>query len=222
MSLQVWLCGSIRSFVLRVVLCGEACRHADMPLHTILRIWIFRCVRKIVKATISFVGSVHPSVLSSLRMEKTRSHWTDCREIMYLSIFWKSVQKIQVSLKSDKNNSYVTWRSIYSFIERRSVFLRMRNVRKKFVEKIKTHVLNSIAFLIEYRSCNEIRWKNVAEPNWLQMTIWRIRIACWIPQSTNDFRICNTYCFCTAKIYARTRLTLRHEYIVRLVIYLLQ
>jgi hypothetical protein len=26
-SLQVWLCGSIRSFVLHVVLCGEACRH---------------------------------------------------------------------------------------------------------------------------------------------------------------------------------------------------
>jgi hypothetical protein len=29
LSLQVWLCGSIRSFVLRVVLCGEACRHAS-------------------------------------------------------------------------------------------------------------------------------------------------------------------------------------------------
>jgi hypothetical protein len=28
-SLQVWLCGSIRSFVLNVVLCGEACRHAS-------------------------------------------------------------------------------------------------------------------------------------------------------------------------------------------------
>jgi hypothetical protein len=27
----VRLCGSIRSFVLHVVLCGEACRHVDMP-----------------------------------------------------------------------------------------------------------------------------------------------------------------------------------------------
>jgi hypothetical protein len=34
-SLQVWLCGSIRSFVMHVVLCGEACRHVGMPLHTI-------------------------------------------------------------------------------------------------------------------------------------------------------------------------------------------
>jgi transposase len=25
----VWLCGSIRSFVLPVVLCGEACRHVE-------------------------------------------------------------------------------------------------------------------------------------------------------------------------------------------------
>jgi hypothetical protein len=29
----VWLCGSIRSFVLHVLLCGEACRHASPPLY---------------------------------------------------------------------------------------------------------------------------------------------------------------------------------------------
>jgi hypothetical protein len=34
LRLQVWLCGSIRSFVLYVVLCRGACRHVDMPLHT--------------------------------------------------------------------------------------------------------------------------------------------------------------------------------------------
>jgi hypothetical protein len=33
-SLKVWLCGYILSFVFHVVLCGEACRHVDMPLHT--------------------------------------------------------------------------------------------------------------------------------------------------------------------------------------------
>jgi len=95
----------------------------------------------------------------------------------------------------------------------------MRNVQKKFVEKIKTHVLSP--FLIENRSCNEITWKNVAEPCWLQMTIWRIRIVCWIPKSTNKFGSCNNYCFCTAKIFARTRLTVCHTHITCLVIYLL-
>ena len=33
----------------------------------------------------------------------------------YLSIFRKSVDKIQVSSKSDKNNGYFTWRPIYIF-----------------------------------------------------------------------------------------------------------
>jgi hypothetical protein len=33
----------------------------------------------------------------------------------YMSIFWKSVKKIQVSLKSDKNNGYFTWRAVYIY-----------------------------------------------------------------------------------------------------------
>jgi len=32
-----------------------------------------------------------------------------------LNIFRKSVEKIQVSLQSDKNNGYFTWRPIYLF-----------------------------------------------------------------------------------------------------------
>ena len=43
----------------------------------------------------------------------------------YLSIFLKSVEKIQVSLKSDNNNRYITWRPIYS------ILLRKRNVADK-------------------------------------------------------------------------------------------
>ena len=34
------------------------------------------------------------------------SQWTDFHEILYLSIFRKSVEKIQVTLKSDKNKGY--------------------------------------------------------------------------------------------------------------------
>jgi hypothetical protein len=33
----------------------------------------------------------------------------------YLSIFFKSVEKIQVSLKSDKNNGYFTWKPMYIY-----------------------------------------------------------------------------------------------------------
>ena len=36
----------------------------------------------------------------------------DFHEIWYLSIFRKPVDKIQVSLNSDKNNVYFTWRPV--------------------------------------------------------------------------------------------------------------
>jgi len=59
---------------------------------------------KFRKATTSFVMSVRLSV----RMEQLGSHWTDFHETGYLSIFVKSVEKIQVSLKSDKYNGHFT------------------------------------------------------------------------------------------------------------------
>jgi hypothetical protein len=46
------------------------------------------------------------SVCLPVRMEQLGSQWTDFREIWYLSIFRKTVEKIQVSLKSDKNDEY--------------------------------------------------------------------------------------------------------------------
>ena len=67
----------------------------------------------------------------SVRMEQLGSHWTDFPEIWYLRIFRKTLQKIQVSLKSDKNNEYFTWRPIHIFIISRSVLLRMRDVPEK-------------------------------------------------------------------------------------------
>ena len=55
------------------------------------------------------------SLCLSVYVEQRGCHWTDFCEIWCLSIFWKSVEKIQVSLKSDKNNGYFTWRSICIF-----------------------------------------------------------------------------------------------------------
>jgi hypothetical protein len=37
-------------------------------------------------------------------MEQFGSHWKDFHEISYISIFLKSVVRIQVSSKSDKND----------------------------------------------------------------------------------------------------------------------
>jgi hypothetical protein len=44
------------------------------------------------------------SVCRFVRMKEFGSHWTDLYKILYLSIFRKSVEKIQVLLESDKNN----------------------------------------------------------------------------------------------------------------------
>ena len=55
------------------------------------------------------------SVRLSVCTEQLGSHWTDFHEIWYLSIFRKSVEKIQTSLKSEKNNGSFTWRPIYIF-----------------------------------------------------------------------------------------------------------
>jgi hypothetical protein len=48
----------------------------------------------------SFVQSICPSV----RKGQIVSHQNDIHEIWCLNVFWKSVEKIQYSLKSYKNN----------------------------------------------------------------------------------------------------------------------
>jgi hypothetical protein len=40
-------------------------------------------------------------------------------------------------------------------------------------------------FLFENHALYEIMWKNTVEPGRTKMTIWHIRIACWIPKATN-------------------------------------
>jgi len=44
----------------------------------------------------------------SVRMEQLGSHWTNFRRIRYFNIFRKSVDKIQILLKNDKNKKYFT------------------------------------------------------------------------------------------------------------------
>jgi len=50
----------------------------------------------------------------------------------------------------------------------------------KVVQKIKTHILCSVIFFFENRASYEIRWKSFVELGRPRMTIWRMRIACWI------------------------------------------
>jgi hypothetical protein len=81
--------------------CGDSADYIIMDYDSFLD-----AVANLRKATISFVVCVCLSV----RMEQLGFHRTDFREILYFRIFRKSIKKIQVSFKSDKNNGYFTWR----------------------------------------------------------------------------------------------------------------
>ena len=91
-------------------------------------------LQKLRKAAVNFVMSVRLSV----RMGQLSSHGTDFHKIWYLNIFFfffsflKSLRKIQVTLKSDKNNRYCTRRPIYIFLTiSRSFLLSMNNITDK-------------------------------------------------------------------------------------------
>jgi hypothetical protein len=95
--------------------------------------------KKLQKPTVSLVMSVC--------LWEHGFNWMDFQYIWYLTIFLSSVEKVQVSLKSDKNNAYCAWRPtyIYDNISLISSFLRMRNVSDNNEIKSK-HTLCSISF----------------------------------------------------------------------------
>ena len=90
------------------------------------------------KATISFVISVRPSV----RTEELGSQFRDFHEIWHLSIFRRTFDTVQLSLKSDNNTQYFTWRPIYCtfMVTARLILLRMRNSLDKNCRENQTYV----------------------------------------------------------------------------------
>ena len=64
-------------------------------------------------------------------MEQIGYHYTDFHEIWYFIIFRTTVEKIQVSLKSDKNNGYFTRRPLDFLIISGSVLLEWEMFQKK-------------------------------------------------------------------------------------------
>ena len=62
-------------------------------------------------------------------------------------------------------------------------FIEWEMFQTKVLEEIRTNILCSINFFFLNRDVCEI-WKKYVEWGRLQMTIWRMRIAWWIPKST--------------------------------------
>jgi len=75
-----------------------------------------RRLRKIgEKTNIIFVMSAFVSVCLPVRMKQFGSHWPDFHGTRYLCVLRKRVEKIQVWLKSDKNNGCFGWGLIYIY-----------------------------------------------------------------------------------------------------------
>jgi hypothetical protein len=60
----------------------------------------------------------------------------------------------------------------------------MKHFSNEVVEQVETLILRSITFL---KNCAvyEIMWKNIVQRGMPRITIWRMRIASWIPKATN-------------------------------------
>jgi len=86
-----------------------------------------------------------------------------------ISIFRKSVENIQVSLKLIITVTLCEDQYIF-MTKSRPAILRLRNVLDKFVEKIKTYILCSTTFP-ENRDFYEVVWKTILEQDRPYMTI---------------------------------------------------
>jgi len=125
---------------------------------------------------ISSVMSVHPRGITRLPLDEFPWNLTP-------EYFPRSVEEIQVSLKSDSNNGYLTYRPIYIYDRIHSVFLEWEMFQTKAVDKIKTNISCSVTFF--WKSCH--LWDSVEKycRTRPQIKICCMHIACWIPESTN-------------------------------------
>jgi hypothetical protein len=89
----------------------------------------------------------------------------------------------------------------------------MRNVSDKSCRENQNIFIFNI-FFPENHAVYEIMWKNIVEPDRPQMTIWRMRIACWIPKATDTQpEHVVLIAFFTATMVARTRLDVTLYYV---------
>ena len=68
----------------------------------------------------------------------------------------------------------------------RSFLLKRINISDKTCSEDQiTHFMCSNFYFSENRAVYEIMWEKLIEPDRPRMTMWRMRIACWITKTTN-------------------------------------
>ena len=128
-----------------------------------LRIILDACT-KLQKATVRFTVSV-----SLYHRKQLGSHLKDFHEIWYPNIIRKSVEKIQISLKPDKNDGYFYVNTYVHFWEYLAEFFSEWKMFKT-KNKIETNIWHPITFPDDH-VVYKIMWKNMLEPDRTSVTI---------------------------------------------------
>ena len=129
----------------------------------------------------------------SVCMEHFGLYRIDFHEIRYMCRFRKSVEKIQVSLKPDKKCGYLD-EDVYKVLTLpRSILLSIRNASDKICRGNQNKNFVFKTFFLVNRVSYEIRWENIVELGNSQITIWRMRIACWINKAIHTYTHTHTH-----------------------------
>ena len=115
---------------------------------------------KLWKATISFVISVHLST----RLSSCKNPVSTAR--IFMKFFWKSIEKIQVLLKSEKNKGSFTQKPKYIC---GSLSLNCSQNEKYFKQNQSTYFMFKIFFFFEKYTVYEIIRNNMADCVWNMM-----------------------------------------------------
>ena len=92
-------------------------------------------------------------------MERLDTHWMDFHEIWYLSIFQTFIERIQDSLKSDKNKGYFCMKTninFWSYIIQ--FFLKWEMLETEVVEKLETDILLFSVTFSFFEICAVLRY----------------------------------------------------------------
>ena len=181
------------------------------------------------KATISLYVSVCLCVWVCLSAWNNSTPTGRIRwNLIFTGFFRKSVKKIQVSLKSDKNNEHFTWRIFHIYDIWLNSF-RVKNVLDKSCRQNRnTHFTFNNFLRKSHRLWDKVEKSGRARGATNDVTIWRIHVACWIRKSicthaherawapTRKYartEIRNTYCFLSATMTRERASVLRHTHI---------
>ena len=205
-----------KSWVHFINLYGTAtyCVWPPVAKYTILR--VLGKLAKLRQATVSFVAPVCPSAWDK---SSPIGHFAMQLD---MSNFRKQVQKIQILLKSDKNNGHFTWRptDIYGNI-RLNASQKEKRFRQKLCRESKHTFMVNLSFFFR-KSCH--LWAKVEKystAGTVTITIWFMLFACLVPTFTDThseygMRIA----FPLQQWLHECASMLRHTYTARLVMYL--